>query len=429
MSKVIFCTVRNSINNKWLSDKLLQLTSTCQRWWADQTYPCYITDNYSELAQYANQAEWLVVQTAGDTILEQNHLWNKLHSIPDDVGMVAHICWYAENNVPHLHPQCLIIRTAAINNLDFNPKEVTCSQFSRSKEDMHAGRSPLEVFLTDHPPRLYNFLFGTDVLRQVLTNGYRAVNFDDDWRFGSSTWPIQSDNLNRILKDVSCPTLPARGFCFPENTTEQFSNSLRTMTSDVTLDSSQQLLIELANQVIELQNSKVVNLLHWDRIPAATHANHVVATASGFLAEITALRTNAESISFYDINPNTLKFKKSLYSEWDGYNYLEYASEWARSRGLTVEPKWVKGQELAAQHNLREVFDNWEYLKSLPKDFTQCDIVKDITLFVNLIKPNSVVHTSTILNYYLITALQHSQHEIDNAVKLIKDTGCQWFET
>jgi hypothetical protein len=342
--------------------------------------------------------------------------------------MIGHICWYKENTVPHLHPQCFIIKTSAIKKLTFDSDTVRSRPFDRSIEDMHDGRSPLELFLTDQPIQEYDFLFGTNIIHQILSNGYRVLNFDNDWRFGSSTWPIKSNTLDRILNNTLCPVLPSRGFCFPNNTTEKFADALKTMTISTDIDTSQQLLIELANEIINLQNSNVVSILHWDTIPNVALADHVVATASGFFAEILALRTGANSISFYDVNPHTIEFKKSLYTEWNGNDYISYATNWATERGLVMEPKWIKGQDLAARQDLQEVFNNWDYLKALKKDFTECDIVKDVDQFLRLINPNSIVHTSTILNYYLITAFIHSKDEIEKVKQLITQTGCTWYE-
>lgn len=426
MSKVIFCTVRTYTNSPWLDAKLLQLTYTCQQWWADRKYKTVIVDSYADLNQYIDQCEWLVVQTAGDIILEQSHLWKKLHSIPDDIGFIGHLVWYDEP-APHIHPQCFILRTGAVRNFDLGV--ASGMAFIKSPVDLHQGHSPAEVFLNYDLE--VNYGFGTDILQQVLHCGYRAVNFDWDWRFGASTLP-QVDDAIPILKQLGWPSIPTRGYCFPENSTQQFEQALQTLDIVAGLDMSQELIIAIFNKARQFANNQVVNVLHWDSSPDIDFANCVICPAGGLLGETLALQTNAKSIVFYDINPNTLEFKRSLYTEWDGVDYISYANSWAADRNLIVEPRWEKAQQLAATQDIKQILDNWNYYKSLDVKFVHCDLVVNPTVIADYIVDHTILHTSNILNYYLPTAIVYTAEEIQQARDIINskviETNSNWTE-
>ena len=432
MSKVIFCTVKNSTNSDWLDSKLLCITHSCQLWWADRQYPAYIVDHYNDLNSYIDQADWLVVQTAGDVIVESNHLWDKLHSIPDDIGLIGHLVDYEGDATPHLHPQCFILRTKAVKELKFDSATVNGYSFTKSAEDLHQGHAPLEIFL-DEPKKNIQYGFGTQLLEQVLSNGYRVTNFDLDWRYGARTVP-QAESITNILKQFNMPSVPSRGFCFPENNTQLFEDALRTLESNSELDPAQQIIIEILKHSKELQNMEVVNILNWDECPTVKSADQIICTAGGFLAETIALRTGARKIIMYDINPWTVEFKQSLYEHWDGKDYLAYAEMWAREKNLITEPYIDRAQQKAGEDPfINEIISRWDYFKTLDIEFICLDIIEDIDVFVNLIGNNSVVHTSTILGYYLVSAISHTAEEIEFARiainAMVNQTNSYWSET
>jgi hypothetical protein len=430
MSKVIFCTVQNYTSNLWLDAKLFQLTYTSQQWWSDHQYPIVIVDRLEELNQYLDQADWLVVQTAGDIILERNHLWNKLHSIPDDVGFIGHIAWY-DDVAPRVHPQCFILRTAAVKSLIFDDD---CGiSFIKSTDDLHQGHSPAEVFL--NPGSEVSYGVGTNILQQVLLGGYRAVNFDRDWRYGTPE-DIRIiphvDSVQDILDTVNIPRLPSRGFCFPDINPNIFADALRKLETNTDLDTSQQVFVELFKNILSFINNDVVSILNWDSPPSVTSADAVVCTAGGFLAETIALRTGAKKIVFYDVNHHTVEFKRSLYTNWDGVDYFGYATAWARDNNLITEPRTLISQKISNSQQLDEILDNWAYFKTIDVEFIHGDIVKDPTIISNCVIMNTVVHTSNILGYYLPTAIAYTTDEIQEArdviEKAIGNTNSYWSE-
>jgi len=109
MKQVIFITVKISTESEWLNDKMLQLTLAGQHQLSEGKYPIYVVDKYEDINQYMDQAEWLFVETAGDIIINRDHLWKKLHNIDQSVGVIGHLMWYPEDPTPHLHEQCFIL--------------------------------------------------------------------------------------------------------------------------------------------------------------------------------------------------------------------------------------------------------------------------------------------------------------------------------
>jgi hypothetical protein len=435
MSKVIFITVRNYTKSTWLDSKLLQLTHTCQQWWADRKYETVIVDSYNDINQYLDLADWLVVQTAGDISLEQNHLSDKLHNIADDIGLIGHLVWYPEDQTPQLHPQCFILRTAAVRELNFDRILVNAVSFTKSREDMHHGHAPLEIFPSIVQKNI-QYELGTSIMAQIHASGYRTINFDYDWRFGISEehriFP-EVEIIRPILELHGIPRLPSRGFCFPELDTRGFELSLRNLKiMSPNLDNSQEIIILLFRAILDFTINSVVSILNWDFVPQLTRADTVICTAGGFLGEAIALETNAKSIVFYDINPHTVAFKQSLYTEWDGTNYFKYAEKWATDRNLIMEPKSTISQHNAASQSIDPIVDNWDYFKSLEVKFIHCDIISNTTAILDHITNDTLLHTSNILTYFLPTAIAYTTAEIDAVRKQINskiiETNSHWSE-
>jgi hypothetical protein len=195
---------------------------------------------------------------------------------------------------------------------------------------------------------------------------------------------------------------------------------------------SQELIIAIFKKAHQFASNQVVNVLHWDSSPNINFAGRVICTAGGLLGETLAQQTNAKSIVFYDINPNTLDFKRSLYTDWDGVDYIAYANKWAEDRNLIVEPRWEKAQQLSATQDIKQILDNWDYYKSLDVKFVHCDLVVDPTAITDYIVDDTILHTSNILNYYLPTAIAHTTEEIEQARDIINrkitETNSNWTE-
>lgn len=410
MKKVIFITVRISTESQWLNDKMLQLTQASQHEISSDTYPIVVVDNYEEVNNYMDQAEWLLVRTAGDIAINRDHLWDKIHNIPEDVGIVGHIIWYPEQVVPHLHEQCFIINTRAFKNkLCFDNIIDQGLAFGRSIEDMNDGHAPVSVHLTDDIIDR-EMTFGSTVIEQALRNGFRVVNFDEHWRYPTDNeWISVKDLLAELEYD---PTfrIATRGYFYPTIGPQLFEDCLKKLTVTDELEETQRLIISIIKKFLAY---KYVNMWQWDVHSPHIQSDVVICPANGLLAETMALTSNAKKIIFYDINPNNIEFKKTLYKEWDGTDYSKFATEWAQGKNLDIEPVLESAKRIAeeSRESNAMVFKHWDKIKSLEVEFHSLDFLENIDMILEKEK-NFYLHTSTILNSFIITNIKYSLDEI-----------------
>lgn len=407
MNKVNSFIVRNSIDNKWLKDKMLQITQSGQQHFINGRYPIYILDSYEELNQYLDSAEFLFVQTAGDYILDFDTLWDNLHSIPDDIGLLAHIIWYETSTTPFINEQCFVIRTSAIHSrpIKFYSNTVNGPTFIKSEVDMHTGHAPLWV---DHSG-IYGTRddgFGTELMSKIISNGFRVSNFDMSWRFSKSNkLPVSPDRF-----DIS--KLPVRAFLYPHLNTELFAHCLKTVTLNPELDDAQYTAIQVIQELLKFS---YVNVYHWDSINTNFPANLVISPANGFMGEAIALSANAKRIIFYDINENNINFKKYLYENFDGTGYEKFFSTYTAKRGLGIEPACdfgIESAEIEMEHT-NMVLNNWETVKTIEREYVTGDLFDILDILLSKINTITILHTSTILGYYIFSNILHDQDEID----------------
>jgi hypothetical protein len=411
MKKVIFITVRISTNSNWLNDKMLQLTQASQRQLSNDIYPIVVVDSYEEINSYMDQADWLLIRTAGDLAINTDHLWNKLHNIPEDVGIVGHIIWYPEQSVPHLHEQCFIINTRAFNRkLSFDSYNDTGVEFGRSNEDMNNGHAPVSVHLTDKTIDR-EMTFGSSIIEQSLRNGYRVVNFDEHWRYPTDNQWISVKDLIEDLNFDPKFRIASRGYFYPTIGPELFENCLKQLTVTDELEDTQRMIISIIRKFLEYQ---YVNIWQWDQHAPHIQADTVISPANGLLGETMALSSNAKKIIFYDLNPNNIEFKKILYTEWDGKDYSAFATKWAQDRNLDIEPILESAKKEAEQYkeSNANVFNNWSKIKSLQIEFHSVDFLENIDMLLER-EHNFYLHTSTILNSFIITNIKYSIEEIN----------------
>jgi hypothetical protein len=110
-------------------------------------YPVRVINDYSELNQYLDQSELLVVLNAGNVICNPSKILKKLKSVPESVGLMGHILKTTEEETPYLHNQMFIVRTGAFKYLEFESSDDVGLEIVRSVEDLHDGRAPLFVTL------------------------------------------------------------------------------------------------------------------------------------------------------------------------------------------------------------------------------------------------------------------------------------------
>jgi hypothetical protein len=410
---------------------MLQLTQASQYQLSNSTYPIVVVDNYDEINSYINQADWLLVRTAGDLAINTDHLWDKLHSIPEDVGVVGHIIWYPEQSVPHLHEQCFIINTKAFkNNLSFDSYNDTGLEFGRSVEDMNDGHAPVSVHFTGNTTNR-EMIFGSSIIEQSLLNGYRVVNFDEHWRYPTDNqWINVKDLVDELNFDPKF-RVASRGYFYPSIGPELFEDCLKKLTVTDELEDTQRMIISILRKFLSY---RYLNMWQWDGHAPHIQADVVVSPANGLLGETMALTSNAKKIVFYDLNPNNIEFKKALYSEWNGIDYATFATKWAQDRNLDIEPL-MESARIEAEENRKsnaEVFKNWSKIRSLQVEFYSLDFLSNIDMLLKNEK-NFYLHTSTILNSFIITNIKYSVDEIkqmrDKIEYYCKKNNGQWSES
>lgn len=429
-SKVLLCLARSYIKNSWVQNKSIQLTRACQEWLSDQSYDLVEVDNFVEINNYTKDYDWILVQAAGDIIVDRDYFRNKLENIDPDVGLMAHILWYKdEDNCPYIHHQCFIINCKAVKNtVSFINKSDTGKSFIRSDEDLHDGHAPLTV---DYGSNIIkrNKKFGTDLIIEVLNNGYEVRNFDISWRFNLER---NKEDYQWLLDRFNFPGLPTRGYIWPELESDHYETALKNLESNEFLDSLQDAVIKLFRNLL---NYNDLNILHWDKFPIIDNFNSVISPANGFLAEAMCLHSGAKKIVFYDTNKNNVEFKKYLYEKWDGIDYFKFAHQYAANNKLKTEPSTENGIEESSKSiaDLDRIFQNWSYLKSIEKEFLHIDIIKDCDRILSKIEDRSILHTSTIFGYYLQSNILHDQDIIDLSRKKIKqrieETDSKWIQT
>ena len=418
-SKVIFIIVPSYSSNEWLDAKMMQITRSFIDILNIDNQPVYVVDDYNDCNEFLDQCDYLVVSTAGNVIVERDHIYNKINSIPDDVGLLGHILQHGDET-PHIHEQFFIINTRAIKSLqlDFDERVVHGLALVRSKEDMHEGHAPLYVEL-GKKETIMTAKFGTKMMIDCLANGFKVRNFDMDWRY-----PEVSNEYVGLR-------LPSRGYCYPKTNTNLFAECLKDLTLRPGLDEAQEIFITAASKVFEFQ---VLNYWQYDKAPSHLRKkSHIVCTASGFLGELLALGSGATKITFYDINPYNLQFKRHLYANWDGTDYEKFAEDFARDRLLALEPTFGLDKEMAKpliEETEQKLFPIWkQWREKIEIEYKHIDLIKDIDELLNSIDNDCIIHTSTILGIYPFTAIAHSQQQIDLAKDKIENTGAVWIKS
>jgi hypothetical protein len=435
MDQVLFITVKVSTNYPWLDEKMLQITQAGQSQISLGKHPCVTVSSYEEINEYKNSARWLFVQTAGDMILNRDHLWSKLETITDDIGIMGHIIWYPEYDIPHLHEQCFIINTEAFKDqyLTFKEEESIGPTFIRGEGDMNCGHAPLSVSLSNEI-RSRKLEFGSSMMLHALSKGYRVVNFNKEWRYPEDNQDklISIEDLVEELDlDPERFKLASRGYFYPRVGSELLDRALKALSPLDGLEESQYLIIRILRKMLDY---KYLNVWQWDIHMPHIQAETVISPANGLLGESMALTSGAQKIIFYDINPNNIEFKIKLYKEWDGKNYQAFANNFAKERNLTIEPyiDSAKLLSLELERNNQQIFNNWHKLKSLDIEFYNVDLISDGKSFIQNEK-NCYIHTSTILGNYIITQILHDKPAIENFRNFLKEhtqtTNSHWMES
>lgn len=397
----------------------MQITESFIHITNNENYPINIVNSYDDVGNYLEQAELLVVVTAGTVILEPDHIWNKLHSIPTDVGLLANLLQYQEDTAPYFHEQFFILRTAAFKQLDFSEGYTVGKLLQRSVEDMHGGWAPLYITLEEMSVEKYN-KFGTRLIEQCLENNFSVRNWDTDWRYPD----------NRLRQD-----LPSRGFCYPTRSTREFENSLKNLRVEEGLDEAQELFITLIKDLLEF---KVLNAWNFESPPKFKFLETVISPATGFLGEMTALTSQSKNLVLYDTNSFNIEFKRHLYDNWDGHDYDKFVLDWSKDKGILIEPLMESDlifSNLIKKETIKQLFPIWDsWRKSINLTLLKVDILDNLDKILEYINDDTLLCTSTIFTIYPITHICHSKEDILLATEKIENTvskynNCFWQST
>lgn len=423
--KVIFIIVPSFSKSDWLNRKMMEITTCFIKQLSMDKYDVEIVSCYEEINKFKDKADLLVVSTAGNVIVDRDHLLEMIENFPEDVGVMGHIIQHDHDILPYLHEQFFIINTRAVGSIDLREQEDYGFFLHRSQEDMHDGHAPLYVTLSeDRVERQCKF--GTRLMSDSLINGYQVRNFDQQWRYP------KTDNQYVSLDKINVK-VPSRGYCYPLLNTDIFENAIKTKTVLPQLDEAQQMFILAMNEVL---NFKVLNVWHYEFPPPLKKSNKVITTANGFIGELMALESEASEIVFFDINKNNLDFKKTLYEEWNGENYEKFARDYAKQFSLNIEPAFILDQMLASpyiEQVKKQIFPIWNQWKNKCSiKFIHCDLIVDYKKIIDEITVGSILNTSTILSVYPFTVYLHDKESLeivkDKILSRVNETQSLWLE-
>ena len=416
MNKASFILVPSYSDSDWLNDKMMQITEAFIGILNIEKFPVYTVDSYNDINHFLDDAEYLIVATAGTVIIERDHLWKKINSIDPTVGLMGNLLQFGVET-PWMHEQFFIIKTAAFKELDFTTGRRKSKGLIRSVEDMHDNHAPLYLTLGETDVDRVD-KFGTRLIEHCLENGYKVRNWDMDWRYPS--------HFNDYILDVRLPT---RGYCYPKLNTKTFEYALKNLELVDGLDEAQSMLIDA---VIKSQRYNVVNAWQYEEALLNANVDTVIAPATGFLAETLAFKGNANKIIFYDKNPNNIEFKKRLYTEWDGKNYQDFVNQFAEENNLSIEPTLGIDVDEANRVSViakEEILSDWaRWKQSKELEFEVCDCVLETDKLLSFVDKKAVLHTSTILTIYPFSAIMYSRDEIASAKRKLAESKVLWLQ-
>ncbi len=396
---------------------------------SQDNYPVVKIDSFEELNNYLNNSEFLVVMRAGNVICNPSTFLKKLKSIPDDIGLVGHILKTHLTETPYLHDQMMILRSSVFDNLNFDSITDFGKELVRSTEDLHDGRAPLYVKFGDNiVERKYKF--GTKLLIDCLSKKYRVTNFDEDWRWNKNhnTNFVSLDEVNKYLS-FKLDYFPVKGYCYPQNSTQAFSQALKKLDFVPNLDSAQEIFIATFKEALKF---KILNAWTFDVLFNEVPFKEIsVCPATGFFGEVTAVKAKSNTLVLYDKNPHNINFKRDLYQYWNGTNYKDFVFNWVKDTGLRVEPIFDYNNErkemayLQAEEVLFPVWNQWK--SQIKVEFKTCDLIVDYDQLIT--EPDkSLIYTSTILDEYPVTHIMYEQEQLELVKNKINSSGIFWLK-
>jgi len=422
---VNFVLVPSFSSSEWLNEKLLQITEAFVTAMNNKNYPIHVVQSYEEINNLTHNAEYLVVIGAGNIIVDVDHFYGMLETIPENVGLIANLLQYKHDITPYFHEQCFIIKTSVLDYYDFSEESDYGVELIRSIEDMHDGHAPLFITLGNQQVKR-KLQFGTKIIEQYLSKGYVVQNWDYSWRYPKSV----NQSLQSIISDTP---VQSRLYLYPKKSTELFETAFKNLELIDGLDHAQYLFIKVISNALKMQ---VLNAWQTEWATDSVSANTVIYPATGFLAELCAINSGANKIVFYDVNKNNLEFKKKLYETWNGIDYEKFAKDYAIENTLSIEPIFSQDHYKTSepkQKTNEHIFSDWSKFKeSVELEFVHCDILKSFDKLKPYFTENTLFGTSTILTFYPYSHILYSKTQIEEIrqtiTEAVKQTKSIWVE-
>lgn len=403
MSRVIFFIVKNYSDTEWLAKKMLQITeASVNTLNINNQNPIITVSNFQEIKKYKNYADLFVIFAIGNILIDRDHFWNKIYSIPEDIGVLGNIIMHQEDSIPRLDPQCIIVKSELYEYLNDHNFESKGHAILRSAADMHNGYAPEEVFLSYETKNNY-YQFGSYLIEQSLLSGYRVRNFDNDWRYGHTNFLTTTQGY------------PNRSFLYPHKNSKQFEECYKKMKVSNNLDDSQ---VKFLNAVKQLTKLDILNVWQYEESPyVSQNIKTVISPACGFLGELCAIKNNASTLVLYDINHYNIDFKRRLYTDWNEKDYEEFANDYCIKKNLKKEPLSYNDRiqsESYKQESIKKILNNFrEFSQNTKIIILELDLIKEFDKLLKYVTEDSLLLTSTILDEYTFTSLFYDIDDIE----------------
>lgn len=357
-----------------------------------QSTPVLIeSNNITEIIEKAgsSNAEYLFMVAMGYTSFDSK----LVHQMVADAeagnyGLLGHILEDKPKGFYQLHPQCLLVNLNAwreVGKPKFGGFETVNNKTlpvpERSQIDIHDDYTPTYLKPTgqtvDYTGPLKE---GWNLISALLLSGYAIGNFSNDIRrFKSHMYPeMEDDRFERILAGEQGVTVEENGptygqFQYLRDTDfTMFKNSVYVFNND---------------------SMRIDNIAY----SKSTKLGTLYAVAAGFkpIQLLTQTDWSAARVAYIDYSQPALDFKKWLWENWDGEDYIKaindykvvnpsFDANWLFGKDYT--PEWEKTIEIfGGREAWRKI---WEQYKKTPHVFIKTDLFGEYTEMITDMKSN-----------------------------------------
>jgi hypothetical protein len=360
-----------------------------------------------------NQYDYCVVISAGCLIKDFNFT-KKVRNLIDTTkfGVAGHPLYHPGKWL-ELHPQFFIVNIQAwveVGKPNFGTwshTEQLLPVIERSVENFHHDYTPLWVKPTGKQREQIGAGQGWELMSAMFNNNYSVITLPEEIRF-------------------------IKFYSYPEHETQQFEDSIKTLTSYDNQNWNQAKLIndtKLVKDQIWLFNSENIKFYNEGKFDIVAN------TASGFkifdIFKTPRLNNNAKII-VYDFNPISLAWYKHFYT-YHTENLLECIRSFQQRDNFT----WIGQTEsnytenYAFNQRLKENFDffggeeqfniYWRQFKNTKVEFVECDLYQRPEEFASMFlgNGNKLVNLSNIFSTDATTIYYGHAEVISRQAKLL----------